>query len=297
MKINHNSTVEIKRLLKELNIYLKKRWGQNFLINESARNKIVDLLNPEENDKIWEIGPGIGSMTELLLARTEHLTVFEIDYGLIRFLEKQFSKIYNSEGKKKHIRIVQGDFLKTWKKELDTNGAPDKIISNLPFSSASAFIFTMIKNIPTKMVFTVQKELARRITAKINTKSYSSFSVLCQYACNTKLCGDLQSGSFFPRPEVTSTIIEITPQNRAVSPPVEKILFNLVRGLFQSRRKTIRNNILKNIKNIDTELAIKASEYAGIDLTRRAESYSIEDFIRFSEEIYKLINPVQLKPK
>ncbi len=291
MKINYNSTVNIKQLLNELNIYLKKRWGQNLLINEGARNKIVDLLDIKENERIWEIGPGIGSMTELILTKTKALTVFEIDYGLIRFLEKQFS--INNNINQNHFRIVQGDFLKTWKTELETNGPPDKIISNLPYSSASAIISAIIENnsIPKKMVFTVQKELANRITAEISTKSYSSFSVLCQYGCNIKLCGDLHSGSFFPKPEVISTIIEMTPANRVLKPTNEKIFLKLFRGLFQSRRKTIKNNLKNNIKipGLNTEDLIKAAEGAGIDITRRAETYFINDFIFFSNEICKLI--------
>lgn len=290
MKINYNSKHEIKKLLQELNICLKKRWGQNFLINENARNNIINILNPEKEEKIWEIGPGIGSITEILLAKTDSLTVFEIDKGLIRFLNEYFAMFIKSEDK--YFNIVDGDFLKTWEKELKINGAPDKIIGNLPYSSASAFIVTLIENnaVPAKMVFTVQKELAQRITAKTNTKSYSSFSVLCQYACTIKIRGDINSGSFFPKPDITSTIIEMTPNKRLQNPASDKIFLQLVKGLFSSRRKTIKNNIRSNItiNNVSNESIYNAAFNANIDIQKRAEYYNVSDFINFSNEIQKI---------
>jgi 16S rRNA (adenine1518-N6/adenine1519-N6)-dimethyltransferase len=290
MKINFNSAAEIRNLLKDLKIYLKKRWGQNFLINEGVRNKIVGLLDPLRNEKIWEIGPGIGSITEILINKTNSLTVFEIDKGLVRFLQEYFSTFIS--GEKNSLSIKEGDFLKTWKEEMKRKGLPDKIIGNLPYSSASAFIRTLIENnsVPSAMVFTVQKELAQRITAKTNTKNYSSFSVLCQYACGITLCGDINPGSFFPRPEVVSTIIKMVPSGIQLDPVVKPVFLKLVKGLFRSRRKTIKNNIRNNIdiKNISKDTILNAAHSAGIDISDRAENYSVSDFIRFSSEICRI---------
>jgi 16S rRNA (adenine1518-N6/adenine1519-N6)-dimethyltransferase len=288
MKINYNSKTEIKNLLKELNIYLKKRWGQNFLINEGVRNKIINILDPGKNEKIWEIGPGIGSMTETLINKTDNLTVFEIDKGLINYLKEYFRE-YSEKGA---FRIIEGDFLKTWKEEIRKNGIPDKIIGNLPYNSASAFILTLIENnsVPSRMVFTVQKELAQRITAEKNTKNYSSFSVLCQYACTTKYCGNISPGSFFPKPEVTSAVIEMIPNKKLLDPVSESIFLRIVKGLFQSRRKTIKNNIRSNItiKNTTQEEIMNAASAAGIDILHRAEDYRVADFIKFSNEICRI---------
>lgn len=286
--MNYNSPAEIASVLKELNIGLKKRWGQNFLINRGAREKIVNLIGPLPGDIIWEIGPGLGALTELIIKKGSELTVFEIDHGLANYLEEHFSG-------KDNFFLVRGDAVKSWrkyKKELPEKLKPSKIVGNLPYSSASAIILSYIKGHlrPDLMIFTVQKDMAKRMLAKPGVRDYSSFSVLCQYTYNIHSEGDLQPGSFFPKPEVVSSVIKLTPKKLEVEPVDEKFFFTLIKALFESRRKTLRNNLLtgSGLKSFSKNLLLKAVELEDIDVGLRSEELSVEDFIRIANRIVSL---------
>jgi len=286
--MNYDSPAEIMGVLKELNIGLKKRWGQNFLINRGAREKIVKLIDPLPGDVIWEIGPGLGALTELIIKRGSELTVFEIDHGLANYLEEHFAGDEN-------FLLIRGDAVRSWGKYLKEhpgNPQPSKIVGNLPYSSASAIILSYIKGDlkPELMIFTVQKDMAKRMLAKPGVRDYSSFSVLCQYAYNIHSEGDLQPGSFFPRPEVVSSVIKLTPRKLEVKPVDEKFFFTLIRALFESRRKTLRNNLLtgSGLKKFSKNLLLKAVELEGIDVGLRSEELPVEDFIKIANRIVTL---------
>ncbi len=205
--MNHDSKSEIRAMLEERGLSLKKRWGQNFLVNRGARERLVSLLGVQPGESSWEIGPGLGSMTELLSHAAGELTVFEIDRGLCRWLEECY-------GGRPGFRLVQGDFLETWREARDRQGLPDRILGNLPYRSASIMIASMVEGElrPRSMVLTVQRELGDRMTARPGEKSYSSFTVLCQACHVVENRGDLKPGSFYPVPEVVSTIVELRPR-------------------------------------------------------------------------------------
>ena len=286
--MNYDSPTEISDLLKKLKIGLKKRWGQNFLINRGAREKIVKLIGPLPGDVIWEIGPGLGALTELIIKSGSALTVFEIDHGLANYLEEHFAGADN-------FLIIRGDAVKSWGKYLKEHPEkpkPSKIVGNLPYSSASAIILSYIKGElrPDLMIFTVQKDMAKRMLAKPGVRDYSSFSVLCQYAYNIHNEGDLQPGSFFPKPEVVSSVIKLTPRKLEVKPVDEKFFFVLIKALFGSRRKTLRNNLLtgSGLKRFSKNLLLKAVELESIDVGLRSEELSVEDFVRIANRIVTL---------
>jgi 16S rRNA (adenine1518-N6/adenine1519-N6)-dimethyltransferase len=283
--LNHNSPKAIKTVLKTLKIKLKKRWGQNFIIDPGIREKLLSILNPGQNDHIWEIGPGLGAMTELLMQKTNHLVLFEIDSGLIQYLEKSF----HIEIKKQNslFYIVRGDFIKTWEQEARNKGIPDLIFGNLPYRSASAIISGIIlsklsiNHKMKRMVFTVQKELAGRILAKTKSKNYSSFSLLCQLHFYIKSHGDISPGVFYPKPEVTSTILSFEPAKLNINNEQKSILLGLIQGLFSFRRKTIRNNILHNkwLKSLNQKKLINSFEHLKINLNQRPEEITKETFL------------------
>jgi len=286
--MNYDSPSEISALLRELNIGLKKRWGQNFLINRGAREKIVKLIDPLPGDIIWEIGPGLGALTGLIIKTNAELTVFEIDHGLANYLEEHFTDAGN-------FLIVRGDAVRSWAKYLKEHpekDKPSKIVGNLPYSSASAIILSYIRGglKPDLMIFTVQKDMANRMLAEPRDRDYSSFSVLCQYAYNIHCEGDLQPGSFFPKPEVVSSVVKLTPRELEVKPVDEKFFFTLVKALFESRRKTLRNNLLtgSGLKAFSKNLLLKAVELEGIDVGLRSEELPVEDFVRIANRIINL---------
>ena len=281
--MNYDSPNEIISMLESHGIKLKKRWGQNFLINRGAREKIVDLLELEEGELVWEIGPGLGSLTSLLLERNVHVVVFEIDRGLCRVVEEEL-------GNSDRLGIVCGDFVKEWKK---LEKRPNKILGNLPYSSASQIMVSMIKEgfVPPLSVYTLQKDMVKRMTAKPGTKDYSSFSVLCQYAMDIKVHGDLNPGSFFPRPEVISTVITVTPRVNIERAKNEALFFTLVKALFSSRRKTLRNNLLteRGLRRYKKSLLLRAVEMENISTGIRSEELPVESFVRIADRIEKLV--------
>lgn len=187
MKINYNSINSIRCALKSKNISPRKIWGQNYLINEHIREKIADALEIKENERVWEIGPGLGAMTTILLKKTNFLTVFEIDPKYSEILNEQFGQFTN-------LKIIKGDFVKTYKQERQNI---NKIFSNLPYNIASKIISTLIEDeILTHMVLTVQKELADRMLAKKGNKNYSSFTVLVQSHFNVIKIMDIDKKIF-----------------------------------------------------------------------------------------------------
>ncbi|UCG00004.1 MAG: ribosomal RNA small subunit methyltransferase A [Spirochaetaceae bacterium] len=275
--LNYNSPAEIRRVLDALGLRLQKRWGQNFLINRGARRAIVSLVEPEERDTVWEIGPGLGTLTVLLLPEIRFLQVFEIDRGLIRFLNETF-------GDHKNFRIVAGDVMKTWKSCLDKQGPPDKIVGNLPYSSASALIGALAENrvAAKRMVFTVQRELAQRMTAEPGNKNYSSFTVLCQVAYRISERMKLKPGSFFPPPEVHSSVVVLQPNTEVI--PDWSFFLRCTRALFRSRRKTMRNNLLAAGFTDSARLDRLFGEL-GIDPGVRSERLTPQELLRFSQRL------------
>ena len=270
MNLSYDSPTSIKAFLEAEGLAMSKRFGQNFLIDKNARERLHSVLETAKPSHVWEIGPGIGSITSILLEHGHRVTAFEIDHGFARVLRDIF-------GKNPDFRLVEGDFLKTWKAELSAAGAapasgvavsagtapastaaisagtsaaanapaPDFIFGNLPYNAALAIIADLLEEglLPPRMIFTVQKEAARRIAASPGTKDYSAFSVLCASVCRTKILYDIGASSFWPQPRVTSSVVALVPRPDPVAARDRKGFSRFARTAFASRRKTLRNNL------------------------------------------------------
>ena len=165
------------------------------------------------------------------------------------------------------------------------------MLGNLPYNAASAIIADFIENdlLPERLVLTVQSEMGDRMTASCGSKNYSSFSILCQSAFDVKDCGVLNPGSFYPVPRVGSKIIMLTPHGK-YSDMKDSVLFHhLMRDIFISRRKTIRNNLTsmagQRFQRFGKDALFQAFEEEGIDLTLRPERVSVESYIRISDRL------------
>jgi 16S rRNA (adenine1518-N6/adenine1519-N6)-dimethyltransferase len=235
---DYDSPQALKALLAYEGLAMSKRFGQNFLVNRDSRERILAELKATPGMRVWEIGPGIGAMTAQALESGLALTAFEIDHGFSRLLSRVF-------GGNSAFKLVEGDFLDTWKAELEASGPPDRVFGNLPYNAANAIVASLIEGglIPPRMIFTVQKEAGLRMTAVPGTKDYSAFSVLCTSACRSKLAFDLSSKSFWPAPRVTSTVVRMEPRREPVAADDRAGFSTFVRALFSSRRKTLRNNL------------------------------------------------------
>lgn len=249
---------------------MRKKYGQNFLISPDARRKIAGLFYIEPGTRVWEIGPGIGAMTLEAIRFGLKLSAFEIDKGFSDFLKTSYGHIPGFE-------LLEGDFIKTWKKGIEHGMHPELVFGNLPYNVAAAIIAIFIENDirPKKMVFTVQKEAAHRICAKPGTKDYSSFSVLCQFIYKPKIAFNLPPQVFWPQPKVHSSVVimDIKPDAPSVS---ESLAFSkFTRQGFSSRRKTLFNNLkVVGISEARFNLAISQ---CGIERGIRAEALKPEE--------------------
>ena len=281
---DYNSPLALKAFLDENGMAMQKKFGQNFLVNAVARKKIIDSLDIDENSTVWEVGPGLGSMTDEILGRGAKLTAFEIDHGFAR-LVRLFFENYSEKGK---FELVEGDVLKTWKKYSDENGVAQRFFGNLPYNVAATIIADTINEGVRfdKAVVTIQKEVAQRMTAKEGTENYSSFSVLCQWAYNVKNIVDLAGGNFWPVPNVASRAVLMTKREDFPRCQNPKLFMKMLRQLFSSRRKTVRNNMLALAGNEKTDQAL---EKAGIKGSVRAEDLSVDMLLKLSDALNEVM--------
>lgn len=279
--MNHNSPSEIRAELDRLKVEPKKRWGQNFMVNPRTRRKLIETLEIAEGETVWEIGPGLGALTTDLVPRCVRLILFEIDHGLIRHLNEEFRD-------HAHVHIVAGDFLRTWQQARVDHGPPDRIVGNLPYRSASAIVAALAEHdaLPAHAVFTVQKELADRIVAPAGSRTYSSFSVLCQCLSEVRSYGELAPGTFYPVPEVTSAVIGLRPGGVARRVRNRDVLFALIRAAFQARRKTLRNNLLaQGGFGLSKADLLDAVEDSGVNPGSRAEELAPATVVRLADAL------------
>jgi 16S rRNA (adenine1518-N6/adenine1519-N6)-dimethyltransferase len=235
----YDSPSSIKTFLELEGLAMSKRFGQNFLVDRNAREKLYASLQAEPHSPVWEIGPGIGSMTSLLLAHGHPVSAFEIDYGFARVLKDLF-------GTRPHFNLIEGDFIKTWKSYIsDPSNRPALIFGNLPYNAALAIIADLLEYpwIPPAIIFTVQKEAAQRIVSKPGTKDYSAFSVLCSSVCEGTVLYDIGASAFWPQPRVISSVVSLVPRKKPIASEDRLGFSRFVRGAFSSRRKTLRNNL------------------------------------------------------
>ena len=278
---DYNSPAELKAVLDANGFSMQKKFGQNFLINEDARRRLVDALELTEGMKVWEVGPGLGAMTNTILERGADLTVFEIDRGFASLISGFFEDYSNKGG----FRIVEGDVMKTWKGQYKQACQADRFFGNLPYNIAATIIADTIENNVRfdHCVFTVQKEVAQRMCAKPGSSDYSSFSALCQWAYDVKPLLDLAGGNFWPKPNVESRAVVFTKKADFPCCKNPELFIKMQRALFSSRRKTVRNNLSQFLKNND--LAVSCLEKAGIDIMKRADVLTLPELLKLSDVI------------
>ncbi|MCL2760001.1 MAG: 16S rRNA (adenine(1518)-N(6)/adenine(1519)-N(6))-dimethyltransferase RsmA [Treponema sp.] len=231
MVINYNSALELRAFLEQEKLGMQKKFGQNFLVNPQIRQSLVQELGAQAGDEVWEIGPGLGAMTALLLEKGLKVKAFEIDHGFIRVLKKIYCE-------NDCFNLVEGDVLKTW----TSHSKPQFLLGNLPYNVAAALLADFIEKgcIFSRMVVTVQKEVALRMAAKAGSADYSSFSVMCASVYRVKPLMVIKPSSFYPQPNVDSMGV-LLESNGSEAHPV--VFYQLVRSLFASRRKTVKNNL------------------------------------------------------
>ena len=252
----------------------KKSLGQNFLMDKNKINQIIESIEVGKNDLIVEIGPGAGAITKELVKKNCDVLCFEIDIRLKDIL----SKIDSDK-----LEIVYQDFLTINLSDYIDYSKYKKIIfvGNLPYYITTAIINKIIDyNHADEIVIMVQKEVAERFMAKPNSKKYNSLSVFLQYNFNIEKVCDVSKNCFEPIPKVDSTVIKFKKSNK-YKVNNETVFYKLIKDSFTQKRKNLKNN-LKSYDLIKIENILKKINK---DLTYRAESLTIEDFILISNEL------------
>ena len=280
---NLKNTIEI---LKKYNLYTKKKVGQNFLIDENILKKIGEVSGLDKETGVIEIGPGLGSLTEVLAINAKKVLSYDIDEDMITVL-KDVLKDYDN------VEVRHKDFLKVCLCE-DLKIFRDckniKIVSNLPYYITTPIIFKLLSDqLPIcEYYFMVQKELALRLTAKTNTKDYNALSVLMRYKTDTSILFDVSRNAFLPMPNVDSCFIKMSLVKRDLGIENEAHFGAYIQNIFASRRKTLVNNLNSSYGFNKEKLNTLITDF-GYDFRVRAENLELEEIVK----IYlKLIDDV-----
>ena len=263
-------------ILKAFGLRMSKKLGQNFLIDARIVQGIVDAAEVKPGDRVLEIGPGIGTLTQGLAEAGADVTAVELDKKLPAVL-KETLKAYDN------VRIVPGDILKVNIPEI-MGDAPFKVAANLPYYITTPILMTLLeRRLPiTHMVTMVQREVAERMTAKPGSRIYGALSVAVQYYTEPQIVLDVPPRSFIPAPEVMSVVVSCRVRKEpAVAVQDEKLFFRVVKAAFGQRRKTLMNALKGG--GFSKEAVRDALEQSGIDPTRRGETLTLEEFGRLAD--------------
>ena len=244
----------------------RKKWGQNFLTDSNLLDRIVRTVEPKENDSFLEIGPGDGSLTELIFPKVKKMVVVEIDPLLIKHLSIRS----DLDG----LHIIHGDILLQDIEDLPIE-EPVRIVGNIPYNITSSIIFWLIEQLDfwDDAFIMMQKEVAQRLTANIGTKEYSRISVVVGAYLDMEMCFKIPPDVFIPKPKVESAIIRFTKKSSPIVADNQYVKFNkIVKMAFSKRRKMLRNSL----NDFDIPVSIQEE----IDFTRRPETLSIEEFAK-----------------
>jgi len=276
----------IKDILDRYGFKFSKSLGQNFLIDGNIIKRIVEIAGLDEKSGVLEIGPGFGTLTQLLCKKANKVIAIEVDKSLI--------EVHKGTLDYPNLKIIYDDFLKVDVNKLieeEFKGLDVKIVANLPYYITTPIIMKILeeKYKVSKIVVMVQKEMAQRLNSKPGTKDYGAITLAVQYRADTNIAMIVPNSVFMPKPKVDSAVIEfrILPKPR-IDVCDEKMLFEVIKASFAQRRKTILNG-LSNSLNFSKDIINESLVSAGINPGIRGEKLTLEEFGRISDEISKRV--------
>ena len=282
---NPTNTQEI---IKKYGFAFQKRFGQNFLIDGNVVEKIVREAGVTQEDFVVEVGPGIGTMTQILCENAREVTAVEIDKNLIPILADTLAAYDN-------VSVLNEDILKVDLNALaeeKNGGRPIKVVANLPYYITTPIIMGIFEShVPVESItIMVQKEVAERMQVGPGTKDYGALSLAVQYYADAKIVLKVPASCFMPRPNVDSAVIRLT---RHTAPPVqvqdEALMFRLIRAAFNQRRKTLTNALNNSSElqgshyDISKERVLAALERMELSPSIRGEALSLAQFAQLAD--------------
>ena len=278
---------ETKFLMKKYNISANKSLGQNFLIDDEVVNNIVDSSEINKEDLVIEIGPGLGTLTNILLQKAGKVIAVELDSRMITILKDRFYLYDNFE-------IINDDILKIDLNKIiaqnkeENNFKKVKVVANLPYYITTPIIMKLLEdrlNLDS-IIIMIQREVAQRITATPGTKLSGAITYGVYYYAQAESIVVVPSESFIPAPKVNSQVIKLNIRNKpSVNLKDEELFFNIIKASFMQRRKTLVNALV-NSKIIETkEKAKEIMKSLHMDESTRGETLSMQDFVNLANYI------------
>ena len=258
---------------------IRKKYGQNFLVDASMLEKIVETAGIGGDDAVLEIGPGLGAMTQLLAERAGSVTAVEIDKELIPILKETLADYSN-------VNIISGDIMKQDLKEL-CGGGRYKVVANLPYYITTPIVMKLLEENASieSITIMIQKEVAQRMQTGPGSKDYGALSLAVQYYAKPVYVCTVPPECFIPRPGVDSAVVRLevfdTPPVKVKDP---EFMFKLIRAAFNQRRKTLGNAVSGDAAlNISRESVQQALTGLGLDEMIRGERLTLEEFARLAD--------------
>ncbi len=255
------------------NMFAKRSLGQNFLVDRSTIDRIVSAFDPRNEDIVLEIGPGHGALTQELLGRVAKLYVLEFDDALAARLQSVY-------GERTDFAVLHSDALEFDFKSIAPEAGKLRLIANLPYNISTAILQRLFEYVDvfSDCVLMFQREVVDRITAVPGTKARGYLSVLTEAFFHAEKLFDIRPEAFRPAPKVWSSVVRLTPHDRPID--IDPSFSRLVARGFEQKRKTILNNLRASYPSAEHAL-----EAAGIEPRRRAETLSLDEWLRLADEL------------
>ncbi len=275
-------------LLRRAGLHADASLGQNFLVNPGVVDKIVAVLRPIRGHLVFEVGPGLGHLTQALAMEADQVVALDADPRMVRLCRERLSPLEN------RVRVIQGDATAVNLREaLGELDRPLLAAGNLPFYCSTEILFRLLDDLdPRRVVIMVQKEVARRMAATPGGKEYGSLSVACQVRSDVSVAFDISPGSFFPQPEVSASVVVMVPRQKLSSVRLAA-LERVTKVLFGMRRKTLRTSLRK--AGWYDALKGAVGPVSGLaDSGLRAERLSPGDFLAMTDALLDRLGPTAM---
>ena len=267
---------ETKFIMQKYNVHPNKNLGQNFLFDEVALQTIIQDLTSE--DTVLEIGPGLGTLTQMMAEKAKKVIAVEVDHNMVEILEDRF-KLYEN------VEIIHEDVLKL---DIDKIAPNYKVIANLPYYITTPIVTALLKTNIQDITILIQKEVADRLCAKPGEKDAGAITYFVNYYADASIKGIVSKECFIPNPKVESAIVNIKLlDKKRVKVDNEEIFFKLIKENFTKRRKTILNSLSSTIEK---EKLIQILKELNIPENVRGETLTLQDFANIVNQYNKLIN-------
>jgi len=278
---------DTKSIMRKYNIKANKSLGQNFLISEEVLNTIVNSAQITKEDLVIEIGPGLGTLTKMLLEKAKKVICIEIDSNMIKILEDRFGE--NSDFELINKDVLKVDINSIILEEKEKNNIKNvKIVANLPYYITTPIIMKLLEeNLDIESITVmIQKEVADRLVAIPGSKQTGAITYSVYYYCTSEKILEVPNYSFIPEPEVTSEVIKLNiRKEKYVRVNDKELMFKVIKNAFMQRRKTLLNALTntKILKN--KEEGIEILEEMGLNINIRPEELRLEQFAYITDRI------------